>query len=131
MSFKQWLIARLEDWLGIPELRRQNKDLEQQLSALSKLQSEAAEASEAQDRRITEVISVTNVSVMEAEERMLIRVTALERQLSDGNYTKNEADAPGVGNGGYVPWTERKRRAEQAASDPSKWIKKQTAQQET
>jgi len=128
MTFTTWLREKLEAWLGIAELRQKNANLESQLRGLSNLQAENAQTLENQSRRIDTLVGTTNQAVMEAEERLLIRVAALEERLAGHDYTKDEADSP---IGGHVPWTERKRRAEQAAmvSDPNKWTKR-PAQQE-
>jgi hypothetical protein len=119
-----WLRELLERWLGIPELRKQIAALEMQLSAMGRLLSEVSSDVEGQSRRTDSILMNVNSSVIEVEERLLIRVAALEERTASGDYTKDEADAP---SGGFIPWTERKRRAEMAASDPSKWLKKKEA----
>jgi hypothetical protein len=74
--------------------------------------------------RVNTILDLTNASIQEVEERLLIRLADVEERLTTHDYTKDEADAP---SGGFVPWSERKRRAELAASNPAKWTKK-TAQ---
>ena len=122
-----WLRDLLEKWLGIPELRRQISGLEQQLSAMGKVQEEVSSHVEEQSRRTDSILLTTNSAVIEVEERLLIRVAALEERFASGDYTNDEADSPT--SGGYVPWTERKRRAEAAVSNPSKWLKKAVPQE--
>lgn len=126
MNIWHWFRTKIEAWLGISELRTQVTDLQAQLRALGNLQSDSAVSLETQSRRIDTMLTTANTAVMEAEERLLIRVAAVEERLSGGDYTKNEANSP---SGGFVPWTERKRRAEMAASDPSKWVRKPAVQE--
>lgn len=160
MNFTQWLRPKLEIWLGITdlkaeneklktgigglraengeirsqilsdstELRAENEELKAQLHALGNLQTDLGSAQDACSKRIDTIFLTTNEAVIEAEERLLIRVAALEDKTAGSDYTKDEASSP---SGGFIPWSERKRRAEQAATnpDPNKWIKKPVTQE--
>lgn len=119
-----WLRRKLEEWLGIPALRKQISGLEFQLDALGRLQSEVSADVERMSGRVDTTLMMVNSSLIEVEERLLIRITPLEERITTGDYTKDEADTP---SGGFVPWTERKRRAELAATDLTKRFKKREA----
>lgn len=117
MSIWDWFRTKL----GIVELRTKNAQLDAQLRALSALQAELS-------GRLDVIQAVANTTVLECEERLLIRLSALEQRPANHDYTNSEEAVSPIG--GFVPRSERKRQAELAASDPSKWTQRTTAKQQ-
>jgi hypothetical protein len=135
MKLTIWIKTKLEQWFGVAILRAEIASLRSEVAELStqvdttlKLQGENADSLEALDKLVKNSIASNSQMIREAEERMLMRLTALEEQSAGRNYTKPEADSSV---GGHVRWSERKRQAEQAERLPDsveKWTKPRTAQ---
>lgn len=121
-----WLRAWIERWLGIDDLREKNRKLEEQVRGLGNVLKQIGDDYEQVSGRVNNILTQVNTSIQQGEDRILMRLADVEERLTTHDYTKTEADAP---SGGYVPWSERKRRAELAAADPTKWTKKTVAQE--
>lgn len=118
MNLLDWVKKVVSQFLRVDDLRKEAADLRSQLGALGDLISEQSEdiknLRELQDKRF---LSLGN-DLTEVESRMVFRMS---QEVEIKQARKAEEAEPESNFGGYVSWSERRRRAEAAASDPTKW----------
>jgi len=112
----------------ITALEAQVQELQNQLSALGNVISEFT-GTAALKGQIDTRFEVLENDLSEVELRLTMRVESLEDTVSgQGDTSSKEKESA---SGGYIPWSERKRRAVAKEADPSVWIKASTAKKGT
>jgi DNA gyrase/topoisomerase IV subunit A len=118
MTIRIWLKQLITRFLKVDDLRREVADLRSQLNAMGNLVSEQSEDMKSLRELLDERTTAFGNDLTDVEQRMVQRIEQDAEIKKSRKTDEQETDAP---SGGYVPWTVRKRRAEEAASDPSKY----------
>lgn len=120
-----WLKQLIIRFLRVDDLRNEVADLRSQLGAMGNTVSEQSREAQALRELLDKRTTAFGDDLTEVEQRMVQRITQDAEIMKSRKSEEPETDAP---SGGYVPWTERKRRAEAAAADPSKYRRPQEKQ---
>jgi hypothetical protein len=123
-----WMKNAVIRFLKQDDLQDEVRGLKAQVAALGGLLTEMSNEIASFHELVDQQYYAASSELTEVESRMMMRL-AQDEEIRQSQSKDEESETPPAV-GGYVRWTERLRRAEIAAADPSKYARKKKAPEE-